>query len=117
MPGAIADSGLTVSVGPLIAPCTPHIAAELWERRHPGAPSVHAQSWPVADAALAALDTVTLIVQVNGKVRDKLEVDPGIDEAEAERLALASDAVQRALDGATPKKVIVVPNRIVNIVA
>ena len=94
---------------------TPHITAELWERRHP-AEDVHAQRWPEADPDLAKLQTVTMVVQVNGKVRDRIEVDPGIDEAEAERLALASKKVQADIDGTTPRKVIARPPRLVNLV-
>ena len=82
----------------LLAPMAPHITAELWALRHDGE-HVHERPWPVADPALAAVDTVTLVVQVNGKLRDKLEVDAGIDEAEAERLALASPKVAEALGG------------------
>ena len=67
----------------LLAPAAPHITAELWERRHPGE-HVHERPWPVADAALARLDTVEMVVQVNGKKRDVLAVDPGIGDAEAE---------------------------------
>jgi leucyl-tRNA synthetase len=70
----------------------------------------------VADAALAAVDSVEMVVQVNGKVKDKLDVDAGIDEATAESLALASTKVIEALGGATPKKVIARPPKIVNIV-
>ncbi|MEY2571106.1 MAG: leucyl-tRNA synthetase, partial [Acidimicrobiaceae bacterium] len=99
----------------LLAPMAPHITAELWELRHPGE-HVHLQPWPVADVALAAVDSVTMIVQVNGKLRDKLEVASGIDEAEAEQLALASPKVLEALDGVAPKKVIVKPPKLVNIV-
>ena len=62
----------------------PHITAELWARRHDGE-HIHEQPWPVADPALAAVDTVTMVVQVNGKVRDRLEVPAGIDAAEAEQ--------------------------------
>ncbi|HZN14462.1 MAG TPA: leucine--tRNA ligase [Acidimicrobiales bacterium] len=99
----------------LLAPMTPHIAAELWDRRHPGE-DVHAQKWPEADPDLARLQTVTMVVQVNGKVRDRIDVDPGIDDAEAERLALASEKVQETTNGAAPKKVIVKPPRLVNVV-
>jgi leucyl-tRNA synthetase len=98
----------------LMAPMAPHLTAELWERRNGG--HVHEQMWPVADAALARLRSVTMVVQVNGKVRDRLEVDPGIDEAEAERLVLASAKVQEALAGATPKQVIARPPKLVNLV-
>ena len=99
----------------LLAPMTPHITAELWDLRHAGE-NVHAQKWPEADPDLARLQTVTMIVQINGKVRDRLEVDPGIDEAEAERLALASDKVQAEINGTSPRKVIARPPRLVNLV-
>jgi leucyl-tRNA synthetase len=99
----------------LMAPMTPHIAAELWELRHAGE-DVHAQAWPEADPDLAKLDTVTMIVQVNGKVRDRIEVDPSIDEGEAERLALESPKVREQIDGTSPKKVIARPPRLVNVV-
>ncbi|MES4793303.1 MAG: hypothetical protein C4321_10280 [Chloroflexota bacterium] len=70
----------------------------------------------VAAAALAAEAEIEIAVQVNGKVRDRIEVPAGIDEAEAERLALASPRVRELLDGATPKKVVVRPPRLVNVV-
>ena len=94
----------------LLAPMAPHVTAELWARRHDGE-HVHERSWPVADAAMAAVEQVTMIVQVNGKVRAKLEVSPDLDAAEAERLAL--DAV--TVEG-TPKRVIAKPPKLVNIV-
>ena len=100
----------------LMAPMTPHITAELWARRHDGA-HVHEQAWPAADPAMLAVDTVTLVVQVNGKVRDRIDVPSGIDAAEAERLALASEKVQAHLAGAEPRKVIARPPKLVNIVA
>jgi leucyl-tRNA synthetase len=99
----------------LLAPMVPHVTAELWERRHPGE-HVHAQPWPTFDPALAAALTETMIVQVNGKVRDRIEVDAGIDEAEMERLAMASPKVQAALDGARPAKVVARPPRLLNLV-
>jgi leucyl-tRNA synthetase len=99
----------------LLAPMVPHVTAELWERRHPGE-HVHEQPWPKADPALAAVETVTMVVQVNGKVRDRVEVDAGVDAAEMERLALASAKVQAALGGRTPRKVIPVPPKLVNLV-
>ena len=98
----------------LMAPMTPHFAAELWERRRGGL--VHAEPWPVADATKAAHEVVTLVVQVNGKVRDTLEVAPDITEADAEAAALASAKVQAFLDGAEPRKVIVRPPKLVNLV-
>jgi leucyl-tRNA synthetase len=99
----------------LFAPMAPHITAELWALRHDGE-HIHERQWPVADPALATVDTATLVVQVNGKLRDKIEVPTGIDEAEAERLALASPKVVEALDGAAPKRVIARPPKLVNIV-
>jgi leucyl-tRNA synthetase len=93
----------------------PHITAELWERRHPGE-HVHAQPWPQADAALAAVERTTMVVQVNGKLRDRVEVDSGIGAAEMEQLALASTRVQEHLRGQAPRKVIVRPPSLVNLV-
>ena len=100
----------------LMAPMTPHITAELWSRCHPGAPGVHEQTWPVADPALITVDTVTLVVQVNGKVRDRIEVDAGIAEADAVAAALASPKVVEHLGGRQPTKVIARPPRLVNLV-
>ncbi|HUW01744.1 MAG TPA: leucine--tRNA ligase [Acidimicrobiales bacterium] len=98
----------------LLAPMAPHVTAELWERRH--GDHIHAHVWPEADPAMLAVDTVTMILQVNGKVRGKVDVDPGISVADAEAAALADGGVVRHLDGATPKKVIARPPKIVNIV-
>ncbi len=99
----------------LMAPVTPHIAEELWARR--GQPySVHTRQWPAFDAALAAEEEVTVIVQVNGKVRDRLTLPAGANEAESRAAALASPRVAEWLDGKTPRKVIVVPGKLVNIV-
>ena len=98
----------------LLAPMTPHLTAEAWERRH--GDHIHLRPWPVADPKLVAEDTVTMIVQVNGKVRDRIEVVPSIADADAEALALASPAVVEALDGAAPRRVIVKPPKLVNIV-
>jgi leucyl-tRNA synthetase len=93
----------------------PHITAELWEGRH--GTHVHEQEWPVADPTKLVVDTVTMVVQVNGKVRDRLEVPSGVDAAEAERLALASEKVQAHLGGNPPRKVIARPPHLVNVVA
>ncbi|MGH9074873.1 MAG: class I tRNA ligase family protein, partial [Acidimicrobiales bacterium] len=99
----------------LIAPIAPHLAAELWERRgHEG--DLHRQPWPEADPDLVREETATLVVQVNGKMRDRLAVDPGIDEAEAIRLALASPRVQERLDGKGPRRVVARPPGLVNVV-
>ena len=100
----------------LLAPLTPHVTAELWERRHPGEPSVHLQSWPTADPELVRQERVTMVIQVNGKVRDRIDVDAGISESDAEAAALASARVTEALQGATPKRVVSRPPRLVNVV-
>jgi leucyl-tRNA synthetase len=99
----------------LMAPMAPHVTAELWERRHPGE-HVHTRSWPTFDPALAATLRETMIVQVNGKVRDRIEVDAGLDEEAMERLALVSEKVQAALGGASPTKVVARPPKLINLV-
>jgi leucyl-tRNA synthetase len=99
----------------LLAPMTPHVAAELWERRHDGQ-SIHAQPWPVADPSMLTVDSTTMVVQVNGKVRDRLEVAPTISPEEAEALALASPKVQEQLGNGPARKVIARPPKLVNIV-
>ncbi|MYL09661.1 MAG: leucine--tRNA ligase, partial [Acidimicrobiia bacterium] len=88
----------------VMAPMVPHICAELWEMRRGG--NIHAEPWPTADEAKLVLETVTMVVQVNGKVRDRIEVAADIAEAEAEALALASERVQSYLDGGDPRRVI-----------
>lgn len=99
----------------LLAPVAPHAAEELWERRgHPY--SIHRQAWPTADPALTAAEVIELPIQVDGKLRDKLVVAPGTPAAEIERLALASEHVQRYLDGRAPLRVVQVPGRLVNVV-
>lgn len=99
----------------LMAPATPHITEELWARL--GKPySIHKQAWPAFDSELAKEEEITLVVQVNGKVRDRIQARAGISDAEARAAALSSQAVKRHLEGREPKKIIVVPGRLVNIV-
>ena len=98
----------------LMAPMAPHITAELWERRRGG--HIHTEPWPVADPAMTTVATATMIVQVNGKVRDRIEVDAGIGEDDAVATALASTKVQAHLNGGQPKKVIARPPKLVNLV-
>lgn len=94
----------------LMAPVTPFITEELWERL--GQPySIHTQAWPEYDAALAAEDEITLVVSVNGKVRDRIMLPAGISEEEAIASTLASSAVQKHLEGKEPRKVIYVAER------
>ena len=99
----------------MIAPSTPHVAEELWERTGHRF-SVHQQPFPTWDPALVTNEEITLVVQVNGKVRDKLTVATGVNEAQARELALASDKVQSQLDGKQVAQVIYVPGRLVNVV-
>jgi len=100
----------------LMAPFTPHIAEELWVRTGHEY-SVHLQAWPEYDAELAAEDEITLVVQINGKVRDRIVVAAGISEDEAKRLALESEGAQRHMGGKPARKVIYVAERgMVNIV-
>jgi|DewCreStandDraft_5_1066085.scaffolds.fasta_scaffold00632_37 leucyl-tRNA synthetase len=99
----------------LMAPFTPHIAEELWTRT--GRPySIHQQRWPVYDEAAAAAEMITLVVQVNGKVRARIQVPADVTEEQAREAALASEGVRRHLNGKAPKKIVYVPGRLVNIV-
>jgi leucyl-tRNA synthetase len=100
----------------LLAPMTPHVTAEIWELRHPGEKSVHAQSWPVADPELVKRALVTMVVQVNGKVRARLQVPPDISMADASTAALEDAAISAVLAGATPKRIVSRPPRLVNII-
>lgn len=99
----------------LIAPMLPHLAEEGWERLG-GSGLIADQAWPEHDPALLIDDEVTIVFQTNGKRRDEAKVPKGAAKDELERLALANTHVQAALAGATPKKIIVVPDRLVNIV-
>jgi leucyl-tRNA synthetase len=100
----------------LAAPMMPHLAEEAWTLVG-GEGLVADASWPIVDPTLLVEDEVTIAVQVKGKLRDTLTVAKGLAQAELEALALASNKVQRSLDGAPVRKVIVVPDRLVNIVA
>jgi leucyl-tRNA synthetase len=94
----------------------PHLAEEIW-RALGHDDSVHLEPWPKYDPELTRDETVTVVVQVNGKVRDRLQVDAGTPEEEVRRLALEREAVTRHLGGKAPKKVIYVPDKLVSIVA
>jgi leucyl-tRNA synthetase len=100
----------------LAAPAAPHLAEESWAALGEAGMIADA-AWPSFDPALLVDDQVTLAVQVNGKLRDTVTAPRGLDRAAVEALALASGNVQRQLDGAEPRKIIVVPDRLVNIVA
>ena len=99
----------------MLAPSAPHIAEELWERS--GKPySIHQQRWPEYDSRLAAAEMFTLVVQVNGKVRSKMEMPVGVSEGEAKTAALGDENVKRFLQGKAPSQVYFVPNKLVNVV-
>ncbi|HEX6490211.1 MAG TPA: leucine--tRNA ligase [Gaiellaceae bacterium] len=104
----------TETVVSLIQPYAPHIAEELWQRL--GRERLWEQAWPAADQALLELDTFELVIQVNGKVRDRVEVPATLQEAELIERAKASPRVQALLDGKQVRQAIVVPRRLVNLV-
>jgi leucyl-tRNA synthetase len=99
----------------LLAPIAPHITEELWSKVGDG-DSIHRQAWPDWEEELAAEEVFTLIVQVNGKVRDKVEVPVTIGEEDAIELALGRENVKRWLSGKEVRKTIFVPGRLVNVV-
>ncbi len=113
--GAAAKQQAAKTLAQLMSPMTPHLSEELWQTLGGEGMVIHAP-WPVADEAMLKDDTVTLPIQINGKRRAEISVSPDMPKDEVEKLAMTQDAVIKALDGAQPKKVIVVPGRIVNVV-
>ena len=113
-PGAERREALEALVQ-MIGPMMPHLAEDCWEALG-HKPFLATAPWPKADPELMVVQTVTIAVQVNGKLRGTIEIAPDTDKAEVEKVALGVDTVLRAMEGKAPKKVIVVPNRIVNIV-
>jgi leucyl-tRNA synthetase len=99
----------------MMAPIFPHIADELWHSQG-NTSSVHLQRWPESDAEKAREDEVTVVVQINGKVRDKLVVTPGTPVADLEQQALALETVRKWSDGKTVRRVIAVQDKLVNVV-
>ncbi|HEY7779266.1 MAG TPA: leucine--tRNA ligase [Ktedonobacterales bacterium] len=110
---AFADAAEALVV--LLAPLAPHIAEELWHRLG-HTTSVHAEPWPTYDEALTRDALVTVVIQVNGKMRDRLELAPDVAEDEVRALALASERVRAALDGRGVRKFIYVPGKLANVV-
>jgi leucyl-tRNA synthetase len=114
----------------MMAPEMPHIAEELWQRRHGGSVgdrpqpkagfkatrSIHVHPWPAFDAELAKADTITLVVQVNGKLRDRIEAPADISEEAAREQALASPVIQKWIEGKPVRKVIFAGGKLINIV-
>jgi leucyl-tRNA synthetase len=99
----------------LLAPFAPHLAEEFWHRLQ-GEGSVHLQPWPEHDSSALVQDTIELVIQVKGKVRGSLQAPADADKATLEALALSSDVAAKWLEGQPPKRVIVVPGKLVNLV-
>src|SRR6266508_2426595 len=108
--------GAASAVVQMLGPLAPFMAEELWREALGNGMSVHVSSWPSFDPELFRDERVTLVVQVDGKVRDRLEVDAAVDEATCRELALASENARRFLNGRQVRQVIVRPPRLVNIV-
>ena len=104
-----------MTLAQLMSPMTPHLAEDIWAHQG-GTGLVVNAPWPVADEAMLVEDTVTMPIQINGKRKSEITVPKDMPKEEVEKLVLADKAVVRTLDGASPKKLIVVPGRIVNVV-
>jgi leucyl-tRNA synthetase len=113
--GAGAKRQAALTLAQLMSPMTPHLAEEIWAMLG-GAGLIANAPWPAAIESMLVSDTVTLPIQINGKRRSEITVPRDMAKEEVEKLALADDAVQKALAGGQPKKLIVVPGRIVNVV-
>ena len=111
---AVRQEALSVLIR-LMAPFAPHLAEEFWSRLD-GEASVHQQSWPQHDPSALQKDTIELVIQVKGKVRGSLQAPANADKETLEQLALASDVAVKWLEGQPPKRVIVVPGKLVNLV-
>ncbi|MGH1464667.1 MAG: leucine--tRNA ligase [Cognatishimia sp.] len=113
--GAAAQKQAIMTLAQLMSPMTPHLAEDIWA--HQGGEGLIVDApWPLADEAMLVEASVTLPIQINGKRRAEISVPADMSKEEVEKLALANEAVKRVLDGAQPKKLIVVPGRIVNVV-
>ena len=113
--GAEAKISAAKILAQLMSPMTPHLSEELWEILG-GESLIAQQPWPMVDETLLTDDTIIMPIQINGKRRGQIEVQKDLSSDDIERLALAETAVTKALNGTDPKKVIVVPGRIVNVV-
>jgi leucyl-tRNA synthetase len=116
--GNLSDSLWREAIGCLLlllAPTAPHLAEELWTRTgHPH--TIHNQPWPEYDPELAREAQTTLVIQINGKLRDKILVPTSISEADAKEIALSRERVKAYIDGKKLARIIYVPKRVVNIV-
>ena len=101
----------------LLNPFAPHVAEEIWHERLGNEPSVNREAWPVHDPALLEQSEVEIVIQVNGKLRGRLSVAKDTPKDEVEKLALQVDSIGGHIEGKTIRRVIVVPGKLVNIVA
>jgi len=113
--GTTARKQAAMTLAQLMAPMTPHLSEEIWQLLGGKGLIINAL-WPEPDETMLVDDTITLPIQINGKRRAEITVPADMPKDEVEKIALATDAVKRALDGAQPRKIIVVPGRIVNVV-
>lgn len=99
----------------LLSPFAPHIAEEIWEKLgHEN--SIFLEKWPEYDPKLIKDEQISLVIQINGKVRDQIEVAAGVKEEEVKKLALAQDKIVKYIDGKNIRKIIFVPDRLINFV-
>jgi leucyl-tRNA synthetase len=112
---AVEWTRLTGTILLLLAPFAPHLAEELWERMG-GSYSVHRQAWPAFDEVALVREEITLVVQVDGRVRERVPAPAGLTESEALDLAMGRENVRRHLDGSRPASVVFVPDRLINLV-
>ena len=99
----------------LLAPFAPHISEELWEQLGHKT-SIHSESWPQYDPEKIKEDKAHIAIQINGKVRSQIEVDVDTSEGNIKEMALEDEKIKKWIEGKTPKKIIVVPNKVINIV-
>ena len=100
----------------LLAPFAPHITEELWRNVLKNKTSIHLQPWPVYNQKLLPSQNVVLVIQINGKMRDKIEVVHGIDQKEVEEMVLRGEKIKPWVAGKEVKKIIFVPDKLINIV-
>jgi leucyl-tRNA synthetase len=113
------DATLGFAVGTvlrLLFPFVPHVTSELWARTI-GSPALEEAGWPQLDDRALVRDSVEIAIQINGRIRARMTVPADVDRDELVRRALADDRVSKELAGRTPKKTVVVPGRLVNVVA
>lgn len=122
--GVYLDNSDSGDILKLLAPFAPHLSEEIWQGLKSGKSqianrkfrSIHLESWPKYDSKLIKEDVFELIIQVNGKVRDKVSVGVGILQNEAEKIVLSQEKIKKLIGGQKPRKIIFVPNRLINIV-